>query len=123
MAKKEFRPLFGAPSSFWNKLDAVSTILYTTTIGKRAMNLVGENGLGGVGKNKVLAKYGTKGTSGEVWKHIDTISMVMFAFTLIHGAIDTYEEMNNISDDKQLMPGRGVIYSAYETVSELGGVF
>lgn len=120
---KDFRPLFGAPASFWNKLDAVSTILYTTTVGKRAVNLVGENGIVGVGKSKSLAAYGTKGTSGTIWKHLDTVSMVMFAFTLIHGAIDTYEEMNKIPDEKQLMPGRGVIYNAYETVSELGGVF
>ncbi len=120
MAKKEFRPLFGMKSDTWTKIDGVSTLLFTTVITRRALQGVGENGFFGVGKNKKLSKLNF-GASDKTWTYIDTISTALWAVTLLHGAIDTYEEMNNIPDDKQLIPGRGIVYSGYKWMD--GNVF
>lgn len=120
MAKKEFRPLFGVKGDTWMKVDAASTLLFTAVISRRALQGLGKNGVFGAGKSKRLEKLNF-GASDKTWDYIDTISTVLWAFTLIHGAIDTYEEMNNIPDDKQLMPGRGVIYSGYKWME--GNVF
>ncbi len=115
MAKKEFRPLFGVKADTWTKVDAVSTIMFTGVIGRRAIQMFGEHGLFGIGKNKPM-QYANFGLSNGAWNYIDTISTVLWAFTLIHGAIDTYEEVNKIPDDKQLMPGRGLVYKGYNEI-------
>jgi|TARA_B100000131_G_scaffold65235_1_gene61654 hypothetical protein len=115
MAKKEFRPLFGMKADTWTKIDGVSTILFTAVISRRALQGIGENGFFGIGKNKTLAKLNF-GASDKTWTYIDTISTALWAVTLLHGAIDTYEEMNNIPDNKQLIPGRGIVYSGYKWI-------
>jgi hypothetical protein len=33
---------------------------------------------------------------------------------LVHGAVDAYEERKNIPNDKQLIPGKGLVYRTYE---------
>ena len=118
-SRKNFKPLFGLQAGFWNKLDGVSTILYTVTMSKTAANMLGEHGLFGYGKSSKLEKFG----KNKTWDGISTVSMVLFAFTLLHGAVDTYEEYHKIPDDQQLLPGRGIIYSAYDEFNGLGGVF
>ena len=95
-------------------------MLFTTVVTRRALQGIGENGLFGVGKNQKLSKLNF-GASDKTWTYIDTLSTALWALTLLHGAIDTYEEMHNIPDDKQLIPGRGIIYSGYKWMD--GNVF
>lgn len=118
MAKKEFRPLFGVKADTWTKVDAVSTFMFTGVIGRRAIQMFGKHGIFGVGKNTSLANANF-GLSSKNWDYIDTISTILWAFTLVHGAIDTYEEVNNIPDDKQLLPGRGLVYKGYQEIKNV----
>ena len=115
MAKKEFRPLFGVKADTWTKVDAVSTIMFTGVISRRAIQMFGEHGLFGLGQNKFM-KNANFGLSTGTWNYIDTVSTVLWAFTLLHGAIDTYEEVHKIPDDKQLLPGRGLVYKGYNEI-------
>jgi hypothetical protein len=120
MAKKEFRPLFGASGDTWMKVDGVSTLMFTTVVTRRALQGLGKHGVFGFGKNKTLKNINF-GASNKTWDYIDAISTALWAFTLLHGAIDTYEEMNDIPDNKQLLPGRGIVYSGYKWMD--GNVF
>ena len=120
MAAKEFSPIFGIKSDTWMKLDGVSTVVFAGVTIRKALQLIGEHGVFGYGKNKTL-KTLNFGASDKTWDYIDTISTALVAFVLLHGAIDTYEEMNNITDSKQLMPGRGIVYSGYKWMD--GNVF
>jgi len=120
MVKSEFRPLFGIKGDTWMKVDGVSTILFAGVTIRKALQMVGKHGVFGKGKNKTLKNLNF-GASNKTWDYVDTISTALVAFVLLHGAIDTYEEINEMPDNKQLIPGRGIVYSGYKWMD--GNVF
>ena len=118
MAKKSFKPLLGISSSTWLRIDAASTVLFTGVAIRKALQMIGEHGVFGRGKSKSLENLNF-GASNKTWNHLDTISTALVAFVLLHGAIDTYEEVKKIPDAEQLMPGRGIVYSGAEWIDNV----
>jgi len=117
MAKK-FKPLFGVQSKTWLRIDAASTVLFAFVTGKKALNMIGEHGIFGVGKSKTLEGL-SLGMNKQGWTHLDTTSTILMGLVLLHGAIDAVEEVKKLPNEEQLLPGKGVVYSSYEWTSNI----
>ena len=117
MAKKEFRPLFGLSGKRWLQVDAVSTFAITAVTLRKAAQGIGKHGLFGYGKSKKLEKINL-GLKNKQWDYIDAAATALWAFTLLHGAIDAYEEVYLIPNNKQLLPGKGIVYRTFDQLQE-----
>jgi len=112
MAKKEFKPLFGLNSRNWNQIDYASTILIAGVMTRKGIQMLGDHQL--LGGASSLASKANFGMKNKTWDRFDDISTALYALILIHGAVDAYEERRNIPSDKQLIPGKGLVYRTYE---------
>jgi len=109
---KEFKPLFGLNGRNWNQIDYVSTLLIAGVMTRKGIQMLGDHQLlGGASKTASKANFGLK---NKTWDRFDAISTALYALILVHGAVDAYEERKNIPNDKQLIPGKGLVYRTYE---------
>lgn len=79
---------------------------------RKGIQMLGDHQLlGGASKTASKANFGLK---NKTWNRFDAISTALYALILIHGAVDAYEERRNIPNDRQLIPGKGLVYRTYE---------
>ena len=88
---KQIEKRLGISIKTWDKIELTSLGLLVLITLRETIDVIGSNGLFGVGKSKKLQKYSRLGFERDTWSNLNVISSVLGAGLLLKGAIDTVE--------------------------------